>query len=84
MSDVEKIMLGISVSSLVGLIVWLIQANFNELKKSLECINGKIVGKDICAEKHKALEEKVNAHSKSIRHLYRLTNGELVTREEDD
>lgn len=82
MTTIDKLLILPAMMTLIGLIVWLIQSNFNDIKKSLEAINAKIVGKEVCAERHRAVEEKLAAHAKSINQLYDITRGDAV-REED-
>jgi len=78
MSDMEKLLIGATIATLAGLIVWLIQTNFNDLKSRLDKINSKLVDRELCSERHRAVEEKISAHGKSIRHLYQLANGEIL------
>lgn len=35
MTDMEKLLIGATIATLAGLIVWLIQVGFNDLKKGL-------------------------------------------------
>jgi DNA-binding HxlR family transcriptional regulator len=83
MSDMEKLLIGATIATLAGLIVWLIQVGFNDLKKRLDEISTKVVTRDVCAERHRTVNEKLVAHEKSIRQLYDITRGE-PTREEGD
>lgn len=66
MSDAEKLLIGAAIVSLFGLIVWLIQANFNDLKKRLEEIADKMVTREICAERHRAVNDKLKTQGDAI------------------
>jgi hypothetical protein len=81
MSDAEKVVIGIILTALIGLIVWQLQSNFNDLKAGIKDIRDNMVGKTLCGERHRAIEEKLLAHSASIRHLYQRTDGEAILRE---
>jgi len=83
MSDMEKLLIGATIATLAGLIVWLIQVGFNDLKKRLDEISTKVVTREVCAERHRTVNEKLTSHEKSIRQLYDITRGE-PTREEGD
>jgi uncharacterized membrane protein YgaE (UPF0421/DUF939 family) len=83
MSDAEKVVIGIILTALISLIVWQIQANFNDIKNGIKEIRDGMVGKVLCSERHRAIEEKLEAHSKSIRHLYRKVNKELEPKTEE-
>jgi DNA-binding HxlR family transcriptional regulator len=78
MSDAEKLIISAAVVTLFGLVVWLVKSEFNDLKKRLDEIAKNMVTDRLCSERHRAIEEKITAHGKSIRHLYRLANGEVV------
>lgn len=69
MSDMEKLLIGATVVTLAGLIVWLIQANFNDLKKRLDEIAERMVTKDICAEKHRGVNDKFKVQAEAIKQL---------------
>ena len=84
MSDAEKVVLGIILTALLGMIVWQIQGNFNDLKTIVKEIRDGMVGKTVCSERHKSIEDKLEAHAKSIRHLYRKVNKEIEGKLEPD
>jgi hypothetical protein len=69
MSDAEKIIIGAAIVGLFGLVIWLIQANFNDLKKRLEEISGKMVTTDICLERHRTINDRLKAHAEAIKRL---------------
>lgn len=77
MSDAEKVVIGVALTGLIGLIVWQLQSNFNDLKAGIKEIRDGMVGRVVCGERHKAIEDRLEVHSKSIRHLYRKVNKEL-------
>jgi hypothetical protein len=39
-----------------------------------------MVVKEMCAEKHKAIEERSKGHAKNIHHLFRIVSGEVVVK----
>jgi DNA-binding HxlR family transcriptional regulator len=76
MSDAEKLIITAAVVTLFGLVVWLVQANFNDLKKKLDGIADKMITRDVCTERHRPLTEARAQTASDIRRLYRLINGE--------
>jgi phosphomevalonate kinase len=78
MSDAEKILLGLAITTLVGALIWLLQSNFNEVKITLKDIQSRMVDKEVCLEKHKAIDEKLNGNSRNIRAIFQRMNGEII------
>jgi GTP-sensing pleiotropic transcriptional regulator CodY len=74
MTDVEKLVIGLAVTTLVGLIVWLVQTNFNDLKKTLAEIQASIVTKEICEERRARLDKRLDSHSEYIRVLFKAND----------
>jgi DNA-binding HxlR family transcriptional regulator len=83
MSDMEKLLISAAMMTLFGLVVWLVQSNFNDLKKRLDEIAARMVTDRLCAERHRAVNEKLVSHEKSIRQLYDIIRGEPNSEEGD-
>ena len=78
MSDAEKILLGLAITTLVAGIIWLLQSNFNEVKSTLKDIQSRMVDKEVCAVTHRAIDDKLNGHSRNIRAIFQRMNGEII------
>jgi Na+-translocating ferredoxin:NAD+ oxidoreductase RnfG subunit len=80
MTEIQVAIMGFVMTGLWALIVILLRSNFSELKEGQKEIRNNMVGKEMCAEKHKAIEERSKGHAKSIHHLFRIVSGEVVVK----